>query len=117
MTQRPATPDWKRTVALWSSLLGIVLLANYFASVGTGASFWEAIPWWTLGVVGVAIVFITWVVRRPVSPEVEEAIRQLVTNRATCSRCGAPRGPTDIFCGRCHKRWELMIVAVVAVGL
>jgi hypothetical protein len=108
--------EWK-TVVLWTVLLCIVGLAHYFATVSQGGSFWATFPWGLIGVFGVFVGFMVWLSRRPLSPEVEAALRRYLEEASVCKRCGAPRKPNDVFCSACHPNWERGIALVLAVGM
>ena len=117
MVDNRRSPDVWKTVALWLTLLCVIGIAQYFANLSRGVSFWEAFPRKTVAFVAVFSLFAWWLSRQPLSPEVEEGLRRYVEERSTCKRCGAPRRPRDVFCSACHRNWERGIALILVLGM
>ena len=117
MVENRRSPETWRSVALWTVLLCVIGVAQFFARLSRGASFWDVFPWKTIALVALFLGFISWLSKRPLSPEVEEALRRYVEERSRCKRCATPRRTDDVFCSVCHPYWERGIVLVLALAM
>ncbi len=111
---------WKQA-ALWVSLLCAGMTAQYLANVSQGRSGLEAFPWGMLlgasAWCGALYWFTRWTAQQRLTPEVEEALRQIARERSACRRCGTSRRPDGLFCGVCHPNWIRGIVFCLGVLL
>jgi hypothetical protein len=99
------------------ALLCISGVAQYFADASRGTTFWQAVPWKTVVLFTVAFAIVSWASRRPLSPELEDAIRLYIEERSICRSCGSRRRPDDVFCSVCHRDWERAIALLLVAGV
>jgi hypothetical protein len=115
---RPTTDTTRKTVVLWTLLLVVTQAAWYLAEPAKSRGPWT---WWPLLSVITLLAALPllsgWASRLPMSPVVEEALRRLADNRASCGACGSPRRPEELFCARCHPGAARAVIGLVAVTL
>jgi hypothetical protein len=105
------------TLTLWVLLLVVIQAAWYLAEPAKSRGPWT---WWSLlslvAVVGALLLLSRWISRRPLTPEVDEALRKALENQSTCKMCGSPRRH-GLFCERCGASASLRVTWFVAMTL